>query len=76
MKNVTEFRKMEETGVDLRLQFKTLFWMLCSKLLTLTFQTMKGKGKQEPIYPDKALDLTSQFTTISLGIGVNKKCSV
>ena len=49
MKNVTDFRKMVETGVDLRLQFKTLFWTLCSKLLRLTFQTMKGKGKQEPI---------------------------
>ena len=37
-KNVTDFRKMVETGVDLRLQFKTLSWTLCSKLLRLTFK--------------------------------------
>ena len=32
MKNVTDFRKTVETGVDPRLQYKTLLWTLSSKL--------------------------------------------
>ena len=41
MKNVTDFRKMVETGVDMRLQFKTLFWTLCSKAY---FSSYEGEG--------------------------------
>ena len=89
MKNVTDFHKMVETGVYLRLQFKTLSWTLCSKLLRLTFQAMKGKGKQEPILTGYGawLNFTVYWFRLSSpyprnselppsGIGVNKKWSV
>ena len=44
MKNATDFHKTVETGMDPRLQFKTLFWTLCSKLFKAFFSNYEREG--------------------------------